>query len=198
MVVEPQTKTKILRAAKASLLERGYSHLSTRSIAEAAGVPLSQIHYHFGSKQDLVLDVLDDENRRLLERQAQMFGRELPLWKRWEQACDFLEEDLESGYVRVLQEMTAVGWSNEEVAAAVREDLKGWFDLLTEVAEAAARRMGGLGPFTPEEVSVLAGVPFLGVETLILLGFTEEDLPMRSALKKVGDMLRTMEEGDAG
>ena len=197
-MVEPGTGNKILRAAKESLLERGYAQLSTRSIAETAAVPLSQIHYHFGSKQDLVLAVLEDENRRLLERQEEMFRRELPLWKRWEQACDYLEEDLDSGYVRVLQEMTAVGWSNQEVAAAVRESLKGWFDLLAEVARRASERLGGLGRFTAAEASVLAGAPFLGVEALILLGFSEEELPMRSALRKVGDLLRSMEEDDAG
>ena len=30
-------------------------------------------------------------------------------------ACDFLEDDLDSGYVRVLQEMIAAGWSNKEL-----------------------------------------------------------------------------------
>jgi AcrR family transcriptional regulator len=198
VVIEPQTSDRILEAAKRSLLERGFSGLSTRAIADAAGVPLSQIHYHFGSKQELVLAVLEDENRRLLERQARMFGEELPIWKRWEQACDYLEEDLESGYVRVLQEMTAVGWSNEQVAEAVRDDLKGWFDLLASVAGKASARLGGLGPFTAREVAVLAGAPFLGVEALILLGFDESELPMRSALRKIGDLLRALEERDAG
>jgi AcrR family transcriptional regulator len=198
VVIEPQTSDRILEAAKRSLLERGFSGLSTRAIADAAGVPLSQIHYHFGSKQDLVLAVLEDENRRLLERQARMFAEELPIWKRWEQACDYLEEDLESGYVRVLQEMTAIGWSNEQVAEAVRDDLRGWFDLLASVAGEASARLGGLGPFTAREVAVLAGAPFLGVEALILLGFDESELPMRSALRKIGDLLRAMEERDAG
>jgi hypothetical protein len=32
------------------------------------------------------------------------------------------------------------------------------------------------------------------VEALILLGFEEGDLPMRSALRKVGDVLRRLEE----
>jgi AcrR family transcriptional regulator len=198
VTIEPQTSERILEAAKRSLLERGFSGLSTRTIADAAGVPLSQIHYHFGSKQDLVLAVLDDENRRLLDRQARMFSSELPIWKRWEQACDFLEADLESGYVRVLQEMTAVGWSNEQVAEAVRDDLRGWFDLLAAVAEEASERLGGLGPFTAREVAVLAGAPFLGVEALILLGFGENELPTRSALRKVGDLLRALEDRDAG
>jgi len=32
------------------------------------------------------------------------------------------------------------------------------------------------------------------VEALILLGFDESDLPMRSALRKVGDIIRSLEE----
>lgn len=198
MTVEPKTRESILTAAKEALLEAGYARLSTRRIADAAGVPLSQIHYHFGSKSNLVLEVLEEENRRLLQRQEMMYGQEMPLWKRWEQACDFLEDDLESGYVRVLQEMTAAGWSDDEVAAAVREDLQRWFALLEDVAGEAAARMGGLGPFTPAEISVLAGAPFLGIEALMLLGFTENQLPMRSALRKTALLIRRIEEGDEG
>ena len=51
------------------LLAVGYANLSTRAVAEAAEVPLSQIHYHFGSKQQLILAVLEAENERLLDRQ---------------------------------------------------------------------------------------------------------------------------------
>ncbi|MGH8946411.1 MAG: TetR/AcrR family transcriptional regulator [Acidimicrobiia bacterium] len=194
MTVETQTKENILRAAKQALLESGYAGLSTRKIAEAAEVPLSQIHYHFGSKQGLVLEVLAEENRMLLERQRRMYQQDMPLWKQWEQACDFLEDDLESGYVRVLQEMTAAGWSDPEIAGVVKEMLGKWFSLLTEVARAAGDKIGNLGPFTPEEAAVLAGSPFLGVETMLLLGFDESEMPARSALRKVGDLLRALED----
>lgn len=192
------TRAQILAAGKRALLESGYSGLSTRRVAEAADVPLSQIHYHFGSRQNLVLGVLAGENERLLERQARLYGAETPLWRQWEQACDFLEEDLRSGYVRVLQEMTAAGWSDEEIAEAVRENLRGWFELLTDTAAKAAPRLGGLGPFTANEVATLIGVAFLGIETMILLGFDEEAMPCRSALRSVGFLLRTMEEHRAG
>lgn len=194
MTVEPKTRASILEAAKQALVDSGYSGMSTRRIAEAAGVPLSQIHYHFGSKQGLVLEVLEEENRKLLERQKSMYSREIPLWKQWQEACDFLEDDLGSGYVRVLQEMMAAGWSNPEIATAVKSMLANWFALLTEVAQSASLRLGGLGPFTAAEAGVVAGVPFLGVETMILLGFTEEELPLRSALRKFGDVLRGLEE----
>lgn len=191
---EPSTKDSILTAAKEALLESGYSALSTRSIAQRAGVPLSQIHYHFGTKQNLVLEILEEENRRLLDRQARMYESDMAFWKQWEQACDFLEDDLESGYVRVLQEMTAAGWADEEIAVAVRDSFKGWMRLLAEAAERAERQLGSLGPFTADEIAVLAGAPFLGIESLILLGVEEKDLPMRSALRKVGEVLRRLEE----
>ena len=73
-------------------------------------------------KLQLILAVLAAENERLLERQRAMFDAPEPLWVRWELACDFLDTDVASGYVRILQEMIAAGWSDAEVAASVRGD----------------------------------------------------------------------------
>jgi AcrR family transcriptional regulator len=191
---EIATNTIILGAAKRALLDVGYAGLSTRRIAESAGVPLSQIHYHFGSKQALVLAVLEEENRSLLRRQERMYAEDIPLWKQWEQACDFLDEDLDSGYVRVLQEMMAAGWSNAGIGEAVRRLLRQWFALLSDVVDRAKDKVGGLGPFTADEVGLLVGAPFIGVEALLLLGFSEEELPSRSALRKFGEVIRALEE----
>jgi AcrR family transcriptional regulator len=189
------TRTSILEAARACLLGDGYAQLSTRRVAEAAGVPLSQIHYHFGSKQQLILAVLEAENARLLERQAAMFAGPEPLWQHWERACEFLDDDLESGYVRILQEMIAAGWSDAEVAARVREYQMGWYRLLSKVAADASDRLGGLGPFSADELAALMGLPFIGAEEFILLGIPESELPARSALRKIGQVIRMLEEG---
>jgi len=193
-VVEQDTRTRILTAAKGVLLDVGYAKLSTRAIAEAAGVPLSQIHYYFGSKQNLMLAVLDYENQIRLTRQVALFEADKPLWEQWLRACDFFDEDIESGYVRMLMEMTAAGWSDHEIAAAVSSQMKGWFDLLTEVAQRAAKRFGATSPFTPEELAALAGLPFLGAEAVILLGLDESKIAARPALRKVGEVLRRLEE----
>ena len=194
MVAEQDTRLRILAAAKGVLMEAGYANLSTRGIAEAAGVPLSQIHYHFGSKQKLMLAVLDMENRARLARQEALFESDKPLWEQWLQACDFFDDDLESGYVRVLMEMTAAGWSNPEIAEAVSAQVQGWFDLLAEVAQRVAKRFGLLSPFTPEELAALAGLPFLGAEAVILLGLDDSKIAGRPALRKIGDLLRVLEE----
>jgi AcrR family transcriptional regulator len=189
------TRAFILDAARSRLLADGYGGLSTRKVADEAGVPLSQLHYHFGSKQGLILALLEEENQRRLARQRKMYGADAPLWQRYERACDFLEDDLDSGYVRVLQEMIAAGWSNEELGDAVRELVGGWFALLAQVAREAEQRHGPLGPFTADELSTLVGAMFIGAESLLLLGFDREVLPIRSALRRIGVVIRQLEEG---
>ena len=188
------TRTLIRDAARSRLLADGYAGLSTRKVAEEAGVPVSQLHYHFGSKGGLILALFEEENRRRLDRQRSMYAEDLPLWQRYERACDFLEDDLDSGYVRVLQEMVAAGWSNEEVGNAVRELLGGWCALLAAVAREAERRHGPIGPFTAAELATLVASAFFGSEALLLLGFDREVLPIRAALRRVGVLIRQLEE----
>ena len=192
------TRTQIIEAARHRLLADGYAGLSTRKVAAEAGVPLSQLHYHFGSKGGLILAVLEEENRRRLERQRQMYAEaDVPLWKRYEQACDYLEDDLDSGYVRVLQEMIAAGWSNPEIRDAVRDLLDGWHELLAGVASEAEARYGPLGPFTPAEAASLIGASFIGAEALLLLGFDRQVYPIRSALRRIAVIIRRLEEEPA-
>jgi AcrR family transcriptional regulator len=194
MAARDDTARGLLDAARTCLLADGYAGLSTRKVAQAAGVPLSQVHYHFGSKGGMVLALLEAENRRRLARQAAMYAQDSPLWQRYEQACDFLEDDLESGFVRVLQEMIAAGWSTPELARAAKELLSGWFELLIEFAQEAEAKLGGLGPFTPADLATLVGTAFLGSEALLLLGFDRHELPVRAALRRVGEAIRVAEE----
>jgi AcrR family transcriptional regulator len=191
-----QTRGRILDAARSCLLADGYASLSTRRVAEAADVPLSQIHYYFGSKQELILAVLAAENQRLLARQREMFAAPDPLWVLWQLACDFLDTDVESGYVRILQEMIAAGWADADVAAAVRELIGDWYRVLADVARREQDSGADYGDFTAEEIAALMGTPFLGAEELILLGVTESTLPVRSALRKVGVLLRQAADGN--
>jgi AcrR family transcriptional regulator len=189
-----ETSTVLLEAAKKILRQKGYSGLSTRDVAAAAGVPLSQIHYHFGSKQGMVLALFAYLNAQLLDRQNALFhDPQLTLSQQWDRACDFLEEDIASGYVRVLQELIAVSWADAEVAKLVRTGLISWFDLIAELAHKAERELGGLGPFSAREAAALIGSAFLGAESLYLLGSEKKGVPVRQALRRFGDLIRIAE-----
>jgi AcrR family transcriptional regulator len=193
--VVTDTRKRIIEATRTRLLADGYAGLSTRKVAEEAGVPLSQLHYHFGSKGGLIIALFTEENNRLLDRQTRMYAQDRPLWQRYEQACDFLEDDLDSGYVRVLQELIAAGWSNPEIGDVVRDLVSRWYVLLADVAREAERRFGSLGPFTPEEIATLVANAFIGSEALLLLGFERPVMPIRSALRRIGVLIREREEG---
>jgi AcrR family transcriptional regulator len=186
-----ETSTTLLEAAKKVLRQNGYAGLSTRDVAAAAGVPLSQIHYHFGSKQGLVMALFEYLNAQLLDRQNALFGdTALSFSQRWDRACEYLDDDIASGYVRVLQELMAASWADAAVAKVIRASLMGWIDLIVGVAREAEQRLGSLGPLTPEEVGALAANSFIGAESLFLLGLEKRGLPVRQALRRIGDLIR--------
>src|ERR1700730_3485010 len=130
------TRERVLVAARDVLLERGFSQTSTRAVADRADVPLSLVHYHFGSKQQLLIEVLERENELLLERQRELYAKPGPLAQKWRAAGELLDADLRSGYVRVLWELWAAGLADETIAARWRSAMAGWRSLLESVAAA--------------------------------------------------------------
>ncbi|MDP1841750.1 MAG: TetR/AcrR family transcriptional regulator [Reyranella sp.] len=189
-----ETGTSLLEAAKKVLRQKGYAGLSTRDVAAEAGVPLSQIHYHFGSKQGLMLALFEYLNAQLLDRQNTMAtDTTLTLSQQWDRACAYLDEDIGSGYVRVLQELIAASWSDPAVAKVVRVGLTGWIDLIVEVARKAERELGDLGTFTPEQIGAFAASAFIGAESLYMLGLEKKGVPLRDALRRFGDLIRLRE-----
>jgi AcrR family transcriptional regulator len=191
------TRTVVLEAAKKVLRQSGYSKLSTRDVAEAAGVPLSQIHYHFGSKQGMVLALFEYLNAQLLDRQTSLFADEtVKLSDQWDRACDYLDEDIASGYVRILQELIAASWADAAISKVVRAGLLGWDEIVRGLARRAERELGGLGPFSAEEVSTLIGLAFMGAESNYLLGLEKKGMPIRQSLRRFGDLIR-MSEGNS-
>ena len=188
------TRNRILKASRRCLIDDGYAALTTRKVAEAAGVPLSQIHYHFGSKDEMILSLLADENDQLLDRQSAMFGQDLPFWKRWDIACDYLDADLESGYVRLLHEMIAAGWSSPVISEQVASMLRSWIEILTKLAIDVQAAGLGLGVLAAEEIAALSSAAFVGAEAMILLGLDDEAIPLRKALRQIGQLIKEQEE----
>jgi len=83
------TKQKILDAAEQLIGDQGYAATSLRQVIAAAGVNLAAIHYHFGSKDELLHELLvrkagpvNEKRVELLERYAaEADGAPLPIEK---------------------------------------------------------------------------------------------------------------------
>jgi TetR/AcrR family transcriptional regulator len=59
--LEKDTQTKLLEAATLLFAQRGFSAVSTRELAEAAGVNIAAISYHFRGKEGLYHSVLEEQ-----------------------------------------------------------------------------------------------------------------------------------------
>jgi len=70
-----ETKDKILDAAEHLFGEQGYSETSLRHIIADAGVNLAAIHYHFGSKEDLLLQLVRRRAEPINHARLETLGR---------------------------------------------------------------------------------------------------------------------------
>src|SRR5512134_2834949 len=133
------TEAKILDAAFRRLASDGYAALSVREIAKDAGVNHALINYHFRTRDQLVIAVLDAANRRLLERQTSMYREPGGFAEKWAQARRFYESDLASGFVRVQAELWGASLANAELREKFLPRLLAWKQLVFEaVSEALA------------------------------------------------------------
>lgn len=64
------TRQRLRATAEALFAERGIDAVSIRDITGAAGVDVSAIHYHFGSKRDLALAILAQRAEELGARRS--------------------------------------------------------------------------------------------------------------------------------
>ena len=194
-----ETKRELLDAAQQVLLEEGYSGLSTRRVAEAAGTQMSQIQYHFGSKEGMILALFEYLNDQLIDRQTKTFANpDLSVSEKWALSCDYLDDDIGSGYVRVLMELTAAGWSNPAIGAAVRAAYAEWRELILTLTRQVEEKTGSLGPFSAEDIVALVSAAFIGSEAAIMLDYESPEIPFRQALRRFGKVIEYYETMDIG
>ncbi len=187
------TRVRILDAARDVLVERGYGGTSTRAVAERAAAQLSLVHYHFGGKQQLLVAVLERENERLLQRQRQLYAEPGPLSEKWRTACRFLDDDVESGYVRALWELWAAGLAEPELATRWRAAMAGWRNLLESVFSGWAAELQLELPVSPRILASLVANIFQGIEIELLAGVSEPEAPHREALEQLGALIEQAE-----
>ena len=64
---EPETRDRVIRAAVECILEEGFYRASSNRIAERAGLTWGVIQYYFGTRENLLLAVVQDSVDRLLD-----------------------------------------------------------------------------------------------------------------------------------
>ena len=101
-------REQIVNAALKVMISDGVYHATTRKIAEAAGVNVATLHYHFHDKEEIILSVMSVLASNYRGRLDERFGSPQPLHDRIEDLLAFIWGEIESapGEQLVLQEMT--------------------------------------------------------------------------------------------
>jgi AcrR family transcriptional regulator len=192
------TKVRILEAAYHRLSQQGYAALSTREIARDAGVNHALINYHFRTKDQLVIAVLDEANRRLLERQQQMYRGPGGFAEKWAEARRFYDSDLASGFVRLQAELWAAGFSNPALRRKFLPRIRAWKAVVLggvreALAAAAACGIDLPAPLSAEAIATWISEFWLGMEFSDLIGAREEQVTHRAALDAMEDLLKRLD-----
>ncbi|MBI5585354.1 MAG: TetR/AcrR family transcriptional regulator [Deltaproteobacteria bacterium] len=72
-----ENKDKLIKTAIDLFAAKGFKGTSIRDIAQAMGMSISNIYHYFGSKEGLLLAVLEESSRKLLERLRQVTQMDL-------------------------------------------------------------------------------------------------------------------------
>ena len=131
----------LLDAAERVLVDAGYPAITTRRLAEEAGVNHGLVHYYFGSVENLLVRMLERFTERLIARQREMYAADMPFLEKWRTAMRYLmSEDVV--YEKVLLELQALAWNQPDVRERLSRVNAAWRAVLTEAFEEPHRELG--------------------------------------------------------
>ena len=131
----------LLDAAERLLVDVGYARITTRRVAEEAGVNHGLVHYYFGSNENLLVRALERFTERLIARQRELYSSELPFVEKWRTAMRYLvAEDVT--YEKVWLELQAMAWNDARLRERLAEVNAEWRAVLMEAFREPHRELG--------------------------------------------------------
>jgi AcrR family transcriptional regulator len=107
-----QVTVKLMDAAERLLYDVGYAGVTTRAVAEEAGVKHGLVHYYFGSMDELLTQTLErfvDQLAGALEALYDDPG--LSFADKWRLGSQFWVDEPASRFPKILLELLAMGWN---------------------------------------------------------------------------------------
>jgi AcrR family transcriptional regulator len=107
-----QATVALMDAAEHLLYEVGYAGVTTRAVAEAAGVNHGLVHYYFGSMEELLTQTLARFVEQLAEALEGLYADpNLTFAEKWRLGSQFWVDEPTSRFPKILLELLAMGWN---------------------------------------------------------------------------------------
>jgi TetR/AcrR family transcriptional regulator len=140
-VARSAAEEALLDAAERLLVEIGYAGITTRRLAEEAGVNHGLVHYYFGSIENLLVRVLERFTAELTARQRAMYATDIPFLEKWRRAMRYLVAD-DVRYEKIWLELQALAWNRPELRDRIAHVNDEWRAVLTEAFAEPRERYG--------------------------------------------------------
>ena len=121
----------LLDAAERLLVDVGYAGITTRALAEEAGVNHGLVHYYFGSNENLLVRALERFTAGLIDRQRELYAADMPFVEKWRTAMRYLVSD-DVTYQKIWLELQALAWNNPDLRERLARVNAEWRTVLTE------------------------------------------------------------------
>ena len=119
-----KTKERIIAAASKVLAEKGYEATTLREISREAQAGPGLVHYYFGGKDELLVEVLQAAGQRFHQRMEHLTQQMSTNWSLDALLTQLYERvDLEPEVYRLRYESFALGLHNPVIEPKVRERL---------------------------------------------------------------------------
>ena len=131
----------LLDAAERLLVDVGHAGITTRRLAEAAGVNHGLVHYYFGSNENLLVRALERFTERLIERQRELYAADQPFIEKWRTAMRYLVSE-DRTYEKIWLELQALAWNDAELRTRLARVNAEWRAVLNEAFAEPHRVLG--------------------------------------------------------
>jgi AcrR family transcriptional regulator len=107
-----QVTARLMDAAERLLYDVGYAGVTTRAVAEEAGVKHGLVHYYFGSMDELLTQTLERFVDQLAEALEALYDDPgLSFADKWRLGSQFWVDEPASRFPKILLELLAMGWN---------------------------------------------------------------------------------------
>jgi len=140
-----QTTVALMDAAEQLLYELGYAGVTTRRVAETAGVKQGLVHYYFGSMEELLTQTLERFTNQLAELLEALYADpNLTFAEKWRLGAQFWVNEPTSRFPKIMLELLAMGWNMPSLQPRLAEEVHTRFRLIFENYFGQAMRDYGL------------------------------------------------------
>ena len=182
-----ETRARVIAATRSVLGERGFAGATTQTIAERAGVAQGVIFYHFGTMNDLFVEVIRTSTAERFARYSEVLEESKDVASLLGTVLTLFREDKASGHVDAVAELIAGAGAVPALRAEVRRETDQWLLLV----EQQVRRLTAGSPLEqllppPRQLVTVIAALYLGAE---LLDHFDPSLEVPEALGAVAERL---------